>query len=114
LALTPAQLCELLAKVDEGTLSNLNAKTALSYMLDTGVSVAEAITAKGLVQVSDNSILEKIVDEVIAGNTAVVEQIKAGKASALGFLVGEAMKRSKGQANPKILGELFRRRLLNA
>jgi len=69
------------------------------------------IEAKGLKQVNDTGALEKIVDEVIAANPANVEQIRAGKDKAFNALVGQAMKASKGKANPQQVGDLLRKKL---
>ena len=80
-------------------------------MLDEGKSVDAIINEKGLGQVSDDSDLLMIIDEVIAQNPAVVEQIKSGKPNAAGFLIGQAMKKSSGRANPKKLNELITRRI---
>jgi aspartyl-tRNA(Asn)/glutamyl-tRNA(Gln) amidotransferase subunit B len=73
--------------------------------------VDKAIDDLGLKQMNDSGALEKIVDEVIAANAANVEQIRAGKDKAFNALVGQAMKASKGKANPQQLGELLRRKL---
>jgi aspartyl-tRNA(Asn)/glutamyl-tRNA(Gln) amidotransferase subunit B len=109
--MTPGDLTALIRKVDENVLSNLAAKEAFQYMMETGQSADEAIRHKGLAQVSDNGILGNVVDEVIRDNEKVAGQIREGKESAVGFLVGQAMRKTQGKANPKLLGELIRRRL---
>jgi len=114
LKLTPKGLVELIEKVENGTISNLAGKEALAIMLKEGKSAETVIAERGLAQVSDDSALMAIIDEVIAQNPAVVEQIKSGKPSAAGFLVGQAMKRSGGKANPKKLNELISQRIGNA
>ena len=101
----------LIAKVEDGVVSNLVGKEVLTSMLDEGKSADDVIKEKGLAQVSDDSALLVIIDEVIAQNPAVVEQIKSGKPNAAGFLVGQAMKKSGGRANPKKLNELITRRI---
>lgn len=111
--LKPDDLILLIKKVDEGILSNLSAKDTLHQVINTGKGVEQIIKEKGLVQVSDTDTLEKIVEEVIAENEKVVEQIKSGKETAVGFLVGQAMKKSKGKANPKKIGKIIKRRILN-
>ncbi|MCA9404893.1 MAG: Asp-tRNA(Asn)/Glu-tRNA(Gln) amidotransferase GatCAB subunit B, partial [Candidatus Omnitrophica bacterium] len=88
-------------------------KDALRYMLDTGKGIEETIAEKGLAQVSDDSTLEKIVDDLIASNPEPVQQIKEGQQKAIGFLIGQAMKKTQGKANPKKLGDLIQRRILN-
>ncbi len=114
LKLTPKSLVELIQKVEDNIISNLVGKEVLSAMLEQGLSAASIIEHQGLAQVSDDAVLLSIVDEVIAQNPAVMEQIRSGKPSAAGFLVGQAMKRSGGKANPKKLNELITRRLGNA
>ena len=111
LKLTPKDLVTLIAKVEDGIVSNLVGKEVLTFMLDEGKGADEVINEKGLAQVSDDSALLVIIDEVIAQNPAVVEQIKSGKPNAAGFLVGQAMKKSGGRANPKKLNELINRRI---
>ena len=83
----------------------------MKQVLDTGKDVASVIKDAGLAQVSDSAALEQIVDELIRENQTVVAQIREGKASAIGFLVGQAMRKSQGKANPKILGEIIQRKL---
>ncbi len=111
LKLSPQGLVTLIAKVEDGVVSNLVGKEVLTFMLDEGKGADEVIKEKSLAQVSDDSALLAIIDEVIAQNPAVVEQIKSGKPNAAGFLVGQAMKRSGGRANPKKLNELIMRRI---
>ena len=113
LSLTPTDLVSLIKKVEDGTLSNLAAKDVLKFVLDEKKGIEQIIQEKGLVQVSDNSELEAILEQVFQENPSVVEQIKNGKPSAMGFLVGAAMKKSQGKANPKKLGELITRRMSN-
>jgi aspartyl-tRNA(Asn)/glutamyl-tRNA(Gln) amidotransferase subunit B len=111
LKLTPQALVALIAKVEEGVVSNLAGKEVLTAMLDEGKSAEQIIQEKGLAQVSDDSALLVIIDEIIAQNAVVVEQIRSGKPNAAGFLVGQAMKKSGGRANPKKLNELITRRI---
>ncbi len=111
LKLSPKDLAALIAQVEEGVVSNLAGKEVLTMMLDSGRGAAEVIKDKGLAQVSDDSNLLAIIDEVLSQNPAVVEQIKSGKSNAAGFLVGQAMKKSGGKANPKKLNELINRRM---
>ena len=111
LKLKPKDLVALIAKVEDGIVSNLAGKDVLTAMLDDGRGADEVIKEKGLAQVSEIEALLVIIDEVIAQNPAVVEQIKSGKSNAAGFLVGQAMKKSSGRANPKKLNELITRRI---
>jgi aspartyl-tRNA(Asn)/glutamyl-tRNA(Gln) amidotransferase subunit B len=114
LKLTPKNLVELIEKVETNVVSNLVGKEILTAMIDTGKSATAIIEERGLAQVSDDTALLVIIDEIIAQNPTVVEQIKGGKPSAAGFLVGQAMKKSGGRANPKKLNELITRRISNA
>lgn len=114
LKLSSVNLIELIKAVEESVVSNLVGKDVLTAMLDSGKTAGQIIAEKGLAQVSDDSALLVIIDEVIAQNPTVVQQIKEGKPSAAGFLVGQAMKKSGGKANPKKLNELITRRISNA
>jgi aspartyl-tRNA(Asn)/glutamyl-tRNA(Gln) amidotransferase subunit B len=111
--LTPEGLVGLIKKVEDGAVSNLVGKDVLGFMLDTGKSAEVIIAEQGLAQVSDDSALEQVLDEIFAAHADVVAQVKQGKQSAVGFLVGQAMKKSQGKANPKKLGELIARRIAN-
>jgi len=82
-------------------------------MLDTGKRPEEIIRDKGLAQVSDDDTLIKVIDEIISANADVISQIKEGKESAMGFLIGQAMRKTQGKANPKKVGELMKRRILH-
>ncbi len=113
LNISPDNLVELITKVEDGTVSNIVGKDILTKMIDTQKSAITIIEEDGLAQVSDDSALEKIVDQLIAENEAVANQIREGKDSAIGFMVGQAMKKTQGKANPKKIGELVRRRLLD-
>ena len=109
---TATTLAKLIQRIADGTVSN-NAARQVFEALWSGESgdVDAVIEAKGLKQVNDTGALEKIVDEVIAANPANVEQVRAGKDKAFNALVGQAMKASKGKANPQQVGELLRAKL---
>ena len=107
----PAQLGELLALVGKGEISGKLAKQIFTGMFETGEPARVIMDREGLQQISDAGALSKIVDDVIAANPKQVEQYKAGKTSVLGFFVGQAMKASRGQANPAAMSELFKERL---
>ena len=109
--LSPPKLAELLLMKRKGEISGPTAKSVLEEMFRTGRTAAEIVAAKGLTQVSDASVLEKILDEVLAKNRAQVAQYKSGKQQVLGFLVGQVMKESGGKANPGKVNELLKRRL---
>ena len=110
--LTPKDFAALIIKVDEGTLSNLAGKDVLTFMIDTGSNIDTIIEKKGLAQVSDDSTLEKLVRELIDEHQDIAGQIRNGKESAIGFLIGQAMKKTQGKANPKKIGELIKKALV--
>jgi aspartyl-tRNA(Asn)/glutamyl-tRNA(Gln) amidotransferase subunit B len=109
--ITPQRTGTLVKKIKEGEISGKMAKDILVKMYETGQSPEEIIEREGLRQISDAGALGKIVDEVIAGNPKQVEQYKSGKTAVLGFLVGQVMKASKGQANPAAVNELLKAKL---
>ncbi len=103
-------LVNLIKKVEDGTLSNLVGKDVLKILIDSKKDLDVIIEEKGLKQVSDEGVLEKVIDEILTQHDDVVNQIKQGKESAIGFLVGQAMRKSAGKANPKKIGEIIKRR----
>ncbi len=114
LGLSAQGLAELVGFVEKQEISHLSAKAVLSEMINTGKSPAAIIKEKNLIQISDAASLNNIVDAVIAENSSSVTDFRLGKASALMFLVGQAMKKAKGKANPKMLQDLLKRRLSDA
>jgi aspartyl-tRNA(Asn)/glutamyl-tRNA(Gln) amidotransferase subunit B len=104
-------LGELVALIGKGELSGKLAKEILPKMFDTGESPRAIMEREGLKQISDSSALEKIIDEAISQNPKQVEQYKSGKTAVIGFLVGQVMKASRGQANPASVNELLRAKL---
>jgi aspartyl-tRNA(Asn)/glutamyl-tRNA(Gln) amidotransferase subunit B len=105
-------LARLLQRIADGTVSNNAARQVFDALwTGEGSEVDAVIEAKGLKQMNDSGALEKIVDVVIAANPANVEQIRAGKDKAFNALVGQAMKASKGKANPQQVGEMLRKKL---
>jgi aspartyl-tRNA(Asn)/glutamyl-tRNA(Gln) amidotransferase subunit B len=120
--LSPAWLASLLIRVLDGTISRSAAKaifpgmTTVAQKLRNGESIAEfsidaMIDELGLKQVSDSGAIEKIVDEIIAANSAQVADYRSGKDKLFGFFVGLAMKASKGKANPAQLNEVLKKKL---
>jgi aspartyl-tRNA(Asn)/glutamyl-tRNA(Gln) amidotransferase subunit B len=107
-----ATLAKLIQRIADGTVSNNAARQVFEALwAGDGVDVDAVIEAKGLEQMNDSGALEKIIDEVIAANAANVEQVRAGKDKAFNALVGQAMKASKGKANPQQVGDLLRKTL---
>jgi aspartyl-tRNA(Asn)/glutamyl-tRNA(Gln) amidotransferase subunit B len=105
------QMGELVALIANGELSGKLAKEILPKMFETGESASVIAEREGLKQISDSGALEKIADEVIAANAKQVEQYKSGKTTVLGFLVGQVMKASRGQANPAAVNEVLKKKL---
>jgi aspartyl-tRNA(Asn)/glutamyl-tRNA(Gln) amidotransferase subunit B len=105
------QLAELLALMDKGTISGKIAKSVLEEMYNTGKDAGIIVKEKGLAQISDEGALLGIIDGVIAANPQSVEDYRAGKDRAIGFLVGQIMKATKGQANPGLVNQLLKERL---
>jgi aspartyl-tRNA(Asn)/glutamyl-tRNA(Gln) amidotransferase subunit B len=111
LKITPKGLLELIGFVENGEISNLSAKAALSGMIETGKDAKVIIKENNLAQISDGASLNTIMEEVIAENPKSVADYKSGKLNALMFLVGQLMRKSKGKANPKVAQEILRERL---
>lgn len=112
---SPPQLAVLLHRISDGTISNKIAKEVFNAMWEekseSPTLADELIESKGLKQISDSGALEKIVDEVLAANQKSVEEFRAGKEKAFNALIGQAMKASKGKANPAQLTELLKKKL---
>ena len=104
-------LGELVGMVVRGELTGKLGKDVLGKMFVSGETPAAIVEREGLKTIADTGALEKIVDEVLAANPKQVEQYKAGKTGLIGFLVGQAMKASRGQANPAALNELMKSKL---
>jgi aspartyl-tRNA(Asn)/glutamyl-tRNA(Gln) amidotransferase subunit B len=107
----PDALVKLLALIKGGQLSTTAAKEVFEEMFLTGKSADLVVAEKGLAQISDTSEIEKIVDDILDSNPQSIEDYKAGKKQAAGFLMGQLMKASKGKANPKVAKELLDKKL---
>ena len=108
---SPERLVSLLQMVDNGTVSLKVAREIFPEVYSSGKAPEQIVREKGLIQLSDEGALEKIIDEVLAKNPTQVAQFKEGKQQVLGFLVGQVMKASGGKANPGKVNELLRKRL---
>jgi aspartyl-tRNA(Asn)/glutamyl-tRNA(Gln) amidotransferase subunit B len=108
---TAQQLGELIELAGKGGISGKQAKDVFAKMFAGQGSAREIVEREGLKQISDEGALAKIVDQVLAANPKQVEQYKGGKTTVLGFFVGQAMKASRGQANPAAIGELLKQKL---
>lgn len=106
-----AQLVKLSQMVEEARLSSTAAKEVLAEVLKTGSDPEEIAKSKNLLQVSDEGEIAKIVGQVLAENAKAAEDVKNGEMKTIGFLVGQVMKASKGQANPQLAQGLIKKQL---
>lgn len=107
IALTPAGLAGMIKLIENGTISSKIAKTVFKELNEKGGDAETVVKEKGLVQISDEGALTKIIVEVIGNNPQSVEDFKSGKGKAIGFLVGQVMKQTKGQANPQMVNKIL-------
>lgn len=107
ISLTPLNLGKLIDLIEKGTISGKIAKSIFPEMIETGADPVKIVEEKGLVQISDVGELTKIVVEVIENNPQSVADYKDGKAKAIGYLVGQVMKATKGKANPQMVNQLL-------
>ena len=101
------QLGKLVILIDKGTISSSIGKKVLEELFENPRDPEEIIKEKGWIQISDEGAIREVVKKVLEANPKSIEDYKAGKEKALGFLVGQAMKETKGKANPKMLNKLF-------
>jgi aspartyl-tRNA(Asn)/glutamyl-tRNA(Gln) amidotransferase subunit B len=111
IAVSADQLADLVRRVGAGELSRTSAREVLDAHVATGRAVAEIVESGGLRQISDEGSLGGVIDEVLAANPAAVADVRAGKAQAVGFLVGKVMQATKGQANAAVVQAALRQRL---
>ena len=101
-------LAELISLIDKGTISTAIAKKVLEEMFENGDKMpSQIIEEKGWIQISDEGAIKEVVLKILSENPQSVADYKAGKDRALGFLVGQAMKQTKGKANPQMLNKMF-------
>lgn len=108
---SPENLAAMIGLIDKGTISGKIAKKVIVSMWETGKDPDTIVKEQGLVQITDTGAIEAIVKEVIANNPKSVEDFNSGKGKAIGFLVGQVMKASKGRANPGVVNELLQKYL---
>ncbi|QED46477.1 Asp-tRNA(Asn)/Glu-tRNA(Gln) amidotransferase subunit GatB [Cytobacillus dafuensis] len=106
-ALTPAGLAGMIKLIENGTISSKIAKTVFKELIENGGDAEQIVKEKGLVQISDEGALLKIINEVMDNNPKIIDDYKNGKEKALGFFVGQIMKATKGQANPPLVNKLL-------
>ena len=104
---TAEQLGELIVLIDKGTISSSIAKKVLGELFENPRKPEDIIKEKGWIQISDEGAIKEVVIKILEANPQSIADYKAGKDKALGFLVGQAMRETKGKANPQILNKLF-------
>ena len=107
LKFTGKELGELVQLIDKGTISSAIAKKVLEELFNEVKMPSKIIEEKGWVQISDESAIKEVVMKVLENNPQSIADYKAGKDKALGFLVGQAMKETRGKANPQMLNKMF-------
>lgn len=110
--ITPAMIRELVMLIEDGTISGKIAKTIFEEMFETGKAAAEIVKEKGLQQIDDKDLLVKVIDEIIATNPESLEQYRSGKDKLFSFFVGQVMKNTGGKANPQMVNDLLKEKLL--
>ncbi|WP_300759161.1 Asp-tRNA(Asn)/Glu-tRNA(Gln) amidotransferase subunit GatB [uncultured Brachyspira sp.] len=105
----PEHIAEIFKLIDEGVISGKIAKEIFEDMCETGEAPSVIVDKKGIKQVSDTGELEAIIRKVLEENPKSVADFKAGKEKSFGFLVGQTMKATKGQGNPKLVNEVLRK-----
>lgn len=108
---SPERLTDLLKLIDNGAISGKMAKTVFEEMVSSGQPAAEIVQAKGLTQITDESALLAMVEEVVAAHPGQAADYKNGKVKLMGFFVGQVMKASKGQAHPALVNKLLKEKL---
>ncbi|PWT90791.1 MAG: Asp-tRNA(Asn)/Glu-tRNA(Gln) amidotransferase GatCAB subunit B [Blastocatellia bacterium] len=109
--ISPQNLGALIRLIDEEKISGKQGKDVLVEMFRTGKSAGSIVEEQGLVQVSDTTEIDGIIDEVIAANPTQLDSYRSGKEALFGFFVGQVMKASKGKANPKVVNERLRAKM---
>ena len=109
--ISPKMLKDLVALIDDGTISGKIAKTVFEEMFESGEQPDKIVEKKGLKQVSDRGSIEPIIDEVIAANPDSVEAYRGGKDKLFGFFVGQVMKKTGGKASPQMVNEILKEKL---
>lgn len=107
LAITPEGLAKMIGLIKNGTISSKIAKKVFAHLVENGGDPEEYVKREGLVQISDEGELRNIVNQVLDENEKSVQDYKDGKKKAIGFLVGQVMKATKGQANPQMVNKLL-------
>ena len=109
--LTPARAVALVRLVAEDAISSKQGKEVFAAVLEEGKDPADVVKERGMEQVSDAGAIEAVVDAVLAANPDKVAQYRGGKTGLVGFFVGQCMKETRGQGNPKVINELLAKKL---
>ena len=109
--LTPENLAKMIKLIQDGTISSKIAKKVFAETVANGTDPKKYVEDNGMVQLSDTSVLEPMVKKVVDDNPQSVEDFKNGKDRAIGFLVGQIMKQTRGKANPKMVNKLLNQEL---
>ncbi|MFQ3549714.1 MAG: Asp-tRNA(Asn)/Glu-tRNA(Gln) amidotransferase subunit GatB [Armatimonadota bacterium] len=109
--ITKESMCELLGLIENGSVNRNTAKIVFEEMFNTGKSASVVVKEKGLEQVSDEFVIEAVIDSVIASNPKEVERFRAGEEKLMGFFVGQAMKELKGKGNPGVITKILKEKL---
>ena len=110
---TAEELAKLVELIDKGTISSAIGKKVVEELFENPKDPEEIIKEKGWIQISDEGAIKEVVQKVLANNPQSIADYKAGKDRAIGFLVGQAMKETKGKANPQMLNKMFLEELKN-
>ena len=105
------KLADMLAMIETGEISTTAGKTVLEEIIFSDKTAADVVEENGLRQMNDTGALKQVVSDILAANPKVVEDYRGGKTNALGFLVGQCMRASKGKGNPNILREMLEKAL---
>ncbi|MFB6468544.1 Asp-tRNA(Asn)/Glu-tRNA(Gln) amidotransferase subunit GatB [Cytobacillus sp. Hz8] len=111
IALTPQGLAGMIKLIESGTISSKIAKKVFKELIENGGDAEQIVKEKGLVQISDEGALLAIIDQILDQNPQSIEDFKNGKQKAIGFLVGQIMKATKGQANPPLVNKLLQQEM---
>ncbi|HLR08929.1 MAG TPA: Asp-tRNA(Asn)/Glu-tRNA(Gln) amidotransferase subunit GatB [Bacillota bacterium] len=111
LAITPEALAKMIKLIDDGTISSKIAKKVFAELVEKGGDPEKIVKDKGLIQISDEGQLTEIITKVLDENEQSVTDYKNGKDRALGFLVGQVMKATRGQANPQMVNQILRQEI---
>lgn len=109
--ITPEKLAELVEMIEQGKINNTAAKEVFIIVAQTGASPAQIVKEKGLEQIGSSDELEKIVKEIVDANPQAYADYKAGNERLFGFFVGQAMKKTQGKGNPKVINDLLKKYL---